>query len=270
MAYPALPSSWLWWRGESATAGPLQQEKRDQVLNFLEGDLENPAILAHVEDVLSGLMPEIVFACARLNVSLLPPSEDSKEGEVNPPPRPLEVLARIKTEYLNCVNGITFQNEQIGMLVREYKSLRDEIAVLKAERELARQCLALNSPTVHHQPCPDEFEGLWRDLSEKIGNKRKSVEEIKLDLADRLNRRRLKEERRVRMADELFRNLCGRLQLALVSNPTELSAGQDVLIGGNELDGGVRRRRGKGEEARLAKAPVFSDDEIKSMLKFND
>ena len=44
------------------------------------------------------------------------------------------------------------------------------------------------------------------------------------------------------MADELFRNICGRL--------LKMSAGQDVLIGGNELDGGVGRRWGKGEEAR--------------------
>jgi len=63
------------------------------------------------------------------------------------------------------------------------------------------------------------------------------------------------------MADELFRNIFGRL--------LKMSVGQDVLIGGNELDG---RRWGKGEEARrLPKAScVFSDHEIKSMLKFND
>ncbi len=65
------------------------------------------------------------------------------------------------------------------------------------------------------------------------------------------------------MADELFRNICGRL--------LKMSAGQDVLVGGNELDGGVGRRWGKGEEARrLPKASCLSDDEIKSMLKFND
>ena len=85
---------------------------------------------------------------------------------------------------------------------------------------------------------------------------------MKLDVADRLNKRDKKENPRLPMADELVRNICGRL--------LKMSAGQHVLIGGSELDGGVRRRRGKGEEARLAKAPVFSDDEIKSMLKFND
>ena len=68
------------------------------------------------------------------------------------------------------------------------------------------------------------------------------------------------------MADEFFRNICGRNK--------KMSAGQHVLIGGSELDGGVRRRRGKGEEARrLPKASCrdfFCDDEIKPMLKFND
>ena len=28
--------------------------------------------------------------------------------------RPWDVVLRLKTEYLNCVNGIAFQNEQLG------------------------------------------------------------------------------------------------------------------------------------------------------------
>jgi hypothetical protein len=52
------------------------------------------------------------------------------------------------------------------------------------------------------------------------------------------------------MADELFRNICGRL--------LKMSAGQDVLRGGNELDGGVGRRWGKGEEARRLPQKVFA------------
>ena len=65
---------------------------------------------------------------------------------------------------------------------------------------------------------------------------------VKLDVADRLNKRDKKENPRLPMADELVRNICGRL--------LKMSAGQHVLIGGSELDGWVRRRRGKGEEAR--------------------
>lgn len=42
--------AWLWWGAASeAAAGPLQ-EKRDQVLTFLENELDSPATSAHVEE----------------------------------------------------------------------------------------------------------------------------------------------------------------------------------------------------------------------------
>jgi hypothetical protein len=142
-------TSWLWWGGEQTSTDALQ-EKRDQVLNFLENELDLPAISSQVEEVghacmfvclrtsatrnsaltheafvsfmqvLNPMLPEVLAACRRLNVNILSDADDFEGGyalidETASTPRPWDVLSKIKTEYLNCVNGIAFQNEQIGL-----------------------------------------------------------------------------------------------------------------------------------------------------------
>ena len=96
------------------------------------------------------MMPEVTSACARLNLSLLPDADDCEGGyafvdESVQAPRPWDALGKIKTAYLNCVNGAAFQNEQIGILVADLKARRGELAVLKAKRELHSLVTSLES-----------------------------------------------------------------------------------------------------------------------------
>ena len=98
------------------------------------------------------MLPEVIAACARLNISLLPDTDDCEGGyafidEGMRAPRAWDVLSKIKTAYLNCVNGVAFQNEQIGILVADLKARRGELAVLKAKRELHSLVSSLESPS---------------------------------------------------------------------------------------------------------------------------
>ena len=60
---------------------------------------------------------------------------------------PWDVVTKVRTEYLNAVNGIAFQNEQIGILVNDLKMLRDRLVVLKAQRSLAHEIHCLSAGT---------------------------------------------------------------------------------------------------------------------------
>ena len=98
------------------------------------------------------MLPEVMAACARLNISLLPDTDDCEGGyafidESMRAPRAWDVLSKIKTAYLNCVNGVAFQNEQIGILVADLQARRGELAVLKAKRELHSLVSSLESPS---------------------------------------------------------------------------------------------------------------------------
>ena len=98
------------------------------------------------------MMHEVMAACSRLNISLLPDAEDCEGGyafidESVQAPRPWDALGKIKTAYLNCVNGAAFQNEQIGILVADLKARRGELAVIRAKRELHSLVTSLESPS---------------------------------------------------------------------------------------------------------------------------
>ena len=116
------------------------------------------------------MLPELLAACCRLNVSLVDDSEGGYafvDNTIQGNLRPWDVLSKLKTSYLNCVNGVAFQNEQIGecvrrvsspqrsdandavvvagILVKDLKAHRDKLAILKAKCALAREYASLCS-----------------------------------------------------------------------------------------------------------------------------
>lgn len=63
------------------------------------------------------MLPELLAACSRLNVTLVEDNEGGYsfiDNTIEANLRPWDVLSKLKTSYMNCVNGVAFQNEQIG------------------------------------------------------------------------------------------------------------------------------------------------------------
>jgi len=288
-------ASLLWWGAEVRDDARELHEKRDQVLAFLENELDNPATANRVEEVLgpSSMLPEVMAACARLNISLLPDTDDCEGGyafidESMRAPRAWDVLSKLKTAYLNCVNGVAFQNEQIGILVADLRARRGELAVLKAKRELHSLVSSLESPS----SCTTT---LASDESEvAISNSLVCIAHAKLDLEDRLNKRRQQQKRKDEIADVILRKLCAALQLAAFSPQMmtgcssvrapasadcpahrdrgkkdfdEQAAGaHDATRASRRLDNSTKVRRRHGARAEVS----YSDAEIKSLLKSLD
>jgi len=55
-----MPLSWLWPHGKTEASTAILRKKRDQVLSFLENELDNPEISSKVEEVVGPLLPELV------------------------------------------------------------------------------------------------------------------------------------------------------------------------------------------------------------------
>lgn len=218
-------------------------------------------------------MPELLAACSRLNVNLVP--DDSEGGyafvDDTSSLRPWDVLSKLKTSYLNCVNGVLHNNEQIGILVADLKAHRDELAVLKARHALARECASLSStPAV---TTPGDMTCL--EIEEIIKQQRVALEHCKLDLMDRLNARRHKEQRRKELADGVLRRVCSALQLAarLAAPPPSQAATASSNPAPTGLDRSEvsvatgDRGSGVGTVRRRHATKIFSDSEIKDLLK---
>ena len=277
------------------------------------------------------MLPEVMAACARLNISLLPDTDDCEGGyafidESMRAPRAWDVLSKIKTAYLNCVNGVAFQNEQIGILVADLQARRGELAVLKAKRELHSLVSSLESPSsctttlasdesevpsparppvpTRPQRTPTQRPGLllartltlaWRVacLQDPISHSLVCIAYTKLDLEDRLNKRRQQQKRKDEIADVILRKLCAALQLAAFSpqmmtgccsviapasadcqahrdrgkkDVDEQAAGTHEASASCRLDNSAKVRRRHGARAEVS----YSDAEIKSLLKSLD
>ena len=76
-----MPLSWLWPHGKTEASTAILREKRDQVLSFLENELDNPEISSKVEEVVEPLLPELVndalkwkctymYVCLKENMSI--------------------------------------------------------------------------------------------------------------------------------------------------------------------------------------------------------
>jgi hypothetical protein len=246
-------------------------EWRDQ-LRFIS---KPHASLGCSEQAIEPMMPELLAACSRLNVNLVPDDSEGGYAFVDDASsvRPWDAVSKLKTNYLNCVNGVLHNNEQIGILVGDLKTHRDELAVLKARHALAREYASLSStPAV---TTPGDMTCL--EIEEVIKQQRVALEHCKLDLMDRLNARRHKEQRRKELADGILRRVCSALQLAVrlaapsssqgppASNAARMGLERNhhsVATGGSNCGvGTVRRRRS---------TRIFSDSEIKDLLRGTD
>jgi hypothetical protein len=182
-----------------------------------------------------------------------------------------------------------------GILVADLRRLRDELALLKAKYALARECdkLLSSQPGTVNMSSQASHEQSDSNFAEAMKSQRVRIAHAKLDLEDRLNKRRQKEHRRCQLADGLLKEIVAALQLAAMLSalqhtpcgpPSALVPGRckdKGASGGNEdrdglhaIDGAqgrptsqcnsVRRRH------RMGAGHVFSDAEIKSLLKSND
>ena len=281
-----MPIPWFWSAdGATLRGGGVYdgsdglREKRDQVLSFLEHELDSPPIASRVEEVVEPLLPEVTAACRSLSINLL--SEDNEIGVTlvgsASALSPWDVVTKVRTEYLNAVNGIAFQNEQIGILVNDLNMLRDRLVVLKAQRSLAHEIHSLSADTrvSAHEPAPGhEFE-------DAIRQQLVSIAHAKLDLEDRLNKRRQKEQRRALLADGVLKKIIAPLQLAALAS-VELStrtghehgsstAGESSTeVSSNMVNSAWHQRSSTVRRRQKAYTHVYSDAEIKGLLKGSD
>eukprot|EP00960_Hanusia_phi_P010758 315886-Hanusia_phi.AAC.5 len=192
---------------------------------------------------------------------------------------PLYLMEAIRIEYINCINGISFQNEQISQLMSQLREAREELQVLQAKKAIIDELRSLEGDQDHHETSEASHAILDEMRSLKI-----NIVNLKLDIEDRLNKRRMKETRKIKLGDELLKPLINEIQILAQVQSSSLgiqSAGVQCMSrvspAKNQQRFGedcnqLKRRGHRRNEEESALAPksnyrVYSDEEIRKALK---
>jgi len=134
-------------------------------------------------------------------------------------------------------------------------------------------------------PGPDPCIACCVDVQDAIRKARVSIAHTKLDLEDRLNKRRQQKKRREEIAEAVLRKVCAALQLASYTAARSATSpdrqpddrakkdSDEQAAGEGELSASCRTDKfGAQVRRRHAARPavVYSDAEIKSLLKSLD
>mmetsp|Transcript_118084 Transcript_118084/g.270901 ORF Transcript_118084/g.270901 Transcript_118084/m.270901 type:complete len:215 (-) Transcript_118084:3-647(-) len=177
--------------------------KKDQILAFLEYDFERHA-------------------------AYLKEAGDLRQKE----------FEKLRVRYYNCINGIEFQNEQIGVAVNELLE--------------CREALRLNEPTTKHARL-ERRELLMR------------VEHVKLDISDRKSKRYFKQKERREVASQIVPVISDLKMKRFLDSEAASSRVEEMepvpataMTVSSPV--GMRQRKGK----------AYSDEELAFLLKQKD
>ena len=280
---------WNWVRNianlHASSAHPDSSQKfyvTDQVFRFLETDLQNAELYCFVEAALTKNSDHIRQKCKELEIRLNRDDEEEAVDYAGIDTLPLYLMETLRIEYINCINGIAFQNEQISNLMSQLREARDKLQVLQAKKDIINEIEGLGNYHDHL-----ETNGSLIAILDEMRSVRIDIVNLKLDIEDRLNKRRMKEKRKITLADQLLKPLINDIEiLAQVQSQAfrphnladaGLSSGSTAssqLYGEHESSHLKRRIRKPLAEQNVtlsqSNCRIYSDEEIRRALKRSD
>ncbi|EKX51203.1 hypothetical protein GUITHDRAFT_103120 [Guillardia theta CCMP2712] len=180
----------------------------DQVFRFLETDLQNAELYCFVEAALTKNSDHIRQKCEELQIRLTRDDGEEAGDHSSIDTLPLYLMETLRIEYINCINGIAFQNEQISNLMSRLREARDKLQVLQAKKAIINEIEGLGNYHDHL-----ETNGSLIAILDEMRSVRIDIVNLKLDIEDRLNKRRMKEKRKITLADQLLKPLINDIQI---------------------------------------------------------